>query len=431
MCVSVRHVDRNPRHEEAGLGNTTFVRGLIVIAVSGCYQPTDLEACAASCNLDTDCPGEFVCATQRCTFASTTCSDAGMVITTDGNPIDASPFAPNCAGLPTGMLPNVCFPSVSGGVIDLVGVLDTGADPRCDQSRTSECFIVGTSITVRGLDVSGSKPLVLWSASTIEVTGLLDVASHINSKEGPAASPGSGTCPGMLDGNEMSGTPTIGSGANGGSYAAAGGKGGTGRSLQLVVPQTQPPQPLVPLGLHGGCAGGNGGSSLGSAGHGGGAVYLMAHDLVLVSGTINASGSGALGGASGQFRGGGGGGGAGGLIAFDVPTLRLDGAHLVALGGGGGSGAATNGGIVVGVAGVDPDASGTTAAAPGPQTTGTNVGGAGGSILGALAPAAGDVDAGNTGGGGGGGGGAGFIVRYGAGTTANNPVVSPPIGFVF
>ncbi|MBA2539622.1 MAG: hypothetical protein H0V17_08310 [Deltaproteobacteria bacterium] len=175
-------------------------------------------------------------------------------------------------------------------------------------------------------------------------------------------------------------------GGPGGSFIGRGGAGGIAAKMTL------------PPAFHGGCPGGNAETAL--AGPGGGALYLIAEQSVVIDGTINASGAGARGGSGSD---GGAGGGAGGFIAFDTPAVTLGASALVfATGGGGGGGGSL---LQPGTAGADPSSNRPTALG-GMASNGGGAGGDGGVVLDGEA-GSGPLSAG--GGGGGGGGGTGLI----------------------
>jgi hypothetical protein len=310
----------------------------------------------------------------------------------------------NCIG---GGLLQVCPDPPPSSEFAVVGPqqLDTATDPACVTMKSGSvevCAIVRGSIDIAAaatLRVIGPRPLVLASMSTISVLGAIDVASVLGKPPGGGADP---------QGCQLIAPPGAGAGGAGGSFGGSGGNGGTGGSMA-------PPRVTTLTEIRGGCAGGmGGGKGALPAGTGGGAVYLMARDSILIAGRINASGAGGSG-ADNSATSGGSGGGAGGLIGLDAPSISGSGT-LFANGGGGGGG---SGLLTAGKPGTEsPDAK-----SPGLGGAG-NGGGGNGSVGTALSGSPGvDGQAG-----GGGGGGAGVI--YARGMLTISGAISPPVGLV-
>ncbi len=315
-----------------------------------------------------------------------------------------------CVGAMNGLLPQTCIDPVPPAVILDDRVINT--DGVCDPSRSDVCIVAAQKIEIVGtVGARGSRPLVLWSASTITLsdTATLDLHSSGLTIIGAGANdltcmPGDGGAGVLTD-------PQIGSGGCGGSFGGNGGASGAGASSNAIV-STECEQPATTLDrVRGGCRGGHGGLSdaVGSlnGGNSGGAVYLMAFDSIEISGAIDArGGAGRAAFGNGSRMAGGGGGGSGGLIGLDAPSLMLDGATLIAVGSGGSSGVGKNAITVIqGNAGKDATLGPPFFASTSGETVASNFGGA-------SAETGGDVNTGNTGGGGGGGGGDGFIVAF-------------------
>lgn len=322
--------------------------------------------------------------------------------------VDAGGDAPvtgTCAG--AGLLPNTCFDEVRGP-LTLLAELDTDRD--CDSVSDGLCFVAAESISVLGtVGVIGSRPLVLWSASTIVVdTGAtLDVRST-RDKVGPGAN--NEDCV-SGDGSESQESPRIGTGGCGGGFASAGGNAG-GAHFDLETLEVDCASGVTVLrSVRGGCRGGHGGASdvagTANGGSSGGAVYLMAAEQIAIGGVIDARGApGNKAIANQGLFAGGGGGGSGGLIAFDAPAVHLDGATIVALGAGGSSGSALKNGLVLqGFEGKDPALDPPSNANPTLATAMSNIGGGTGQ-------SGGSVVSSEDGSGGGGGGGNGYIVVF-------------------
>lgn len=353
-----------------------------------CYQPSSLGTCEIGCDGGGD-----------------TSSDQSTAI---------------CAGGPDGLMESTCFDPVPRPTSVLAGAFDTDAT-ECNvplDGRTDVCIIAAESISIQGtLLVTGSRPLVLWSASTISMSvgTKIDIAAHGLT---PGAGSDDASCP-LVDGNSNTTiTPELGAGGCGGPFGGAGGAGGAARNkTAATVITTCAPVVQALDRVRGGCRGGHGGISNGvgslNGGLAGGAVYLMARGDITVAGTIDARGERARpANANPSLLAGGGGGGSGGLIAFETPaTLNLDGSVLNALGGGGssGTGSISPGTAIQGNGGNPAQLSPPVAAPQAANTVTNNVGGAGSNLDG---DPGGAVDNASTGGGGGGAGGVGYIKAY-------------------
>ena len=276
-------------------------------------------------------------------------------------------------------------------------------------STPSVCAIYATSITIDAnvtLSATGGKPLVLIATQSIDIEGVLDVASHIGGATGPASP--NPSC--------QAGTnPKNAGGGQGGSFGTSGGSGGDEDAAAATA--GAPGGTVAIASLAGGCPGANGGGG-GAAGAGGGAVLLATPSLTIgTGGAIDAAGAAGHGAAAGRH--GGGGAGSGGLIAISAATITMNGnAQLFANGSHGGGGSSST----PASDGVDPTgaASGGTGGASGGSG---GAGATGGTRAGALA---GQPGTNNNDGGGGGGGGAGAIyVRPMSAAVTNNPNVSP------
>jgi len=204
--------------------------------------------------------------------------------------------------------------------------------------------------------VRGSNPLVVVSATTIELRGALDGSARGN-EPGPGGSPPD-TGPGA--GSRGLGSP-LNSGGSGAGYGDHGGRAGS-VSGNCASPGTGQNPGAIPYGepLLGYLAGGSGGGtgSIGMAGcpintdcrggGGGGALQLSAAVSIVVDGAINAGGGGGKGGCKNPAQiesGSGGGGGSGGSILLEAPALEVSGAVAANGGGGGGGAFYTAGGI--------------------------------------------------------------------------------------
>lgn len=265
------------------------------------------------------------------------------------------------------------------------------------------------------LDVSGDKPLVIASDSTISIAGRLNAGSQGRASGSSNSGPGANK-PGCSNGLDGSNSGDGGGGGGGALAAIAGvggpGNGGAGGNSGSVI--------ALASYIRGGCPGGKGGRSDGGAGgDGGGAIELAARVSILVTGTINAGGAGGDG-ARDQHASGGGGGGSGGVISFDSPSVTLVAGAVAAANGGGG------GGGVDDESSASPGSDGAVGAgnASGGSSGISQIGGAGGAsnpLTGA--PGTG----GGNGGGGGGGGSTGYVMVHATTFMATGATVSPPV----
>ena len=267
-------------------------------------------------------------------------------------------------------LVQLCLDSMPTQAVALPGAmnpLDTSVTDSCTaivaQNNGPElCVIAGRTVTVSGSFAAiGARPLVLLASDAVNVMNTLDVSStRTGSRTGAGAN--DTACPAGTNGKNDSGG---GGGGAGGSFGTVGGTGGLGdRNNNLPpigtaaggTPGAALPAPAV---LRGGCKGSLGGEGIdsdtsptgGVGGDGGGAVYLIAVNSIMIAGNGNIFASGAGGSvspvAAGHEQGGGGGGG-GGMIGLDAPAIQIQG--RIAANGGAGAG---GGGNVGGVSGGD------------------------------------------------------------------------------
>ena len=348
--------------------------------LSGCYSPS--PPANTPCP-DGFCPSGLVCIAEVCVEPGTE-----PPIDSAQPSIDAAIDTPanlTCYG--TGIV-TVCPDAtpVNSIVVNAVTTIDTDASPQCiAYTGTPDlCVLAGVNIAINStLRATGSRPFVLLAVDAIQIgaNGDVDVASEVGGAPGAGAN--ASEC--------IAGTAaSAGEGGAGGSFTGRGGGGGLGEGAGSA-PESGAIQPADKL--RGGCRGGDG--SDGDGGNGGGAVFLIASSLV-ISGEINASGSGGR--RSITNNEGGGGGGSGGMIGLDAATII--GAGLVFANGGGGG------------AGNETSSNGEESQSPlVPGRGGEDLGGNGGNGGDGSAGMALDGKAGSTGtdGGGGGGGGAGAI----------------------
>ena len=309
----------------------------------------------------------------------------------------------------------LCFAHVASDTVVLGNSINTDTDGACETPAPTDalgqalspepCAIYAGMLVLpagQALHATGSRPLALVATTEVDISGLVDVASHYGGSTGPAQGMDCGT----------SGAPAAGShaGGAGGSFATRGGNGGTGSGSG----GTAAPAEALPSRVVGGCPGGNGddagtavvpsGPTVGVGGAGGGAVIVVAGAAITVHQIDASGGAGMGGGSSGSGGGGGGGGGSGGMIVLVAQSVYVGGATLWADGaGGGGAGSAG----AAGTPGSDPN--GVTSCCQGgsggtPGGVGAHDGSGAGNGSDAMV------------GGGGGGGGAGFIVLRGTAT---------------
>jgi hypothetical protein len=343
-----------------------------------------------------------------------------VIVPTDGGGCTDGTLVGDYGVQGNGLL-QVCVPSGAGAVI-LMSPIDTSACASFIAlgNGRAACLIVGDTVSiVATTKVNGPNALVIAARASITITPTA-VIDLTGSDKGPG--PG-GDEPNCDSGPGTDDTVKGGTGGAGASWQTSGGGGG----MNATAAGGHQNAASTLTAIRGGCKGGHGGAGSGAAGpagHGGGAIYLVAPTVAMM-GKINASGGG---GAPGKHHamaaGGGGGGGSGGLIAIDAMHPTFTG-QLWANGGGGGGGGAAGGTTPSdgdpGLASSDP----TTRALGGSGGLGTQDGGAGGN--GALLVENGET-AGMVGGGagaGGGGGGQGYIVFYTTETTMGSGTSSP------
>jgi hypothetical protein len=294
----------------------------------------------------------------------------------DGSlPVDA-PALPACVGSDLGLGVSFCPTRLSGSAIevttDVAFKTDSGmsSDPQlvCGDLMGGDmgfCPIIANTIKIdQGARLFGWGPqaLVLIASESIDIEGIVDVASH------DGGSAGAGPPAGCVAATN----PNAGGGGAGGSYATAGASGGIGNNGAGGVPGTA----IAIDHLTTGCQGGTGGGGA-QGGAGGGVIFIATPSLIIGNaGQIDASGAAGQG--TGQQQAGGGGGGTGGLIALVVlqaPSLG-SGAQIYANGGPGAGGSSNAQGATDGS---DPD--------------GANSGGVGGTCIGGCDGGTGGVGA--------------------------------------
>ncbi len=275
----------------------------------------------------------------------------------------------------------------------------------------------------------GSRPFALVAKDMMIIRGTVDVSSRLvrtPADRRRGAGGGTPASPGLCSfTSEPQSAGGGGAGGAGGTLATQGGAGGVGNTdgngggMADRAGGTPGQQLLTLAQLRGGCDGQNGAPGVGNTGAtggmGGGAVYLSAASLQIL-GNILAGGSGGAG--APENDDGGSGGGSGGVIVLESPSLTISG-QLLATGGGGGRG--SNTGVP---AAPGSDATTTTPAPGGSNSTPGGQGGAGATNVN------GAPGMENDGGGGGGGGGTGFIQLRGKTPNTGGAMIMPPAGFI-
>jgi hypothetical protein len=331
-----------------------------------------------------------------------------------GTGIDAA-IATKCYGMASGFWQawQVCVGAVPTNSITLNQDIDTdaptsgclGAQPAgwVEGGQLPSCFIVGGVVALplgATVHVHGTRALVVVADQTIDIAGVLDGSSHRQGTAGPGIP--ADTCGAFM---RMPATRGGGAGASFGTTAGDGGSGSDGDSHGGAAAAALG----TPDRLRAGCNGQTGGSSTGTAGLGGGAVYLLAGSAIQVTGAVRANGSGADGGA---LQSGGSGAGSGGMIVLYAPSITTT--MLMANGGGGASG---GDGSNAGAFGQDP-------AAPTVSASGGSGGGGSGGDGATLANSGGNGSDSESSGGGGGGGGGVIIANI---PVPSAPTFSPPV----
>lgn len=300
--------------------------------------------------------------------------------------------------------------------VTLAADIDTDTDPRCDAHVALHCVIAGSTIAIADgtiIVATGSRPLALVAADTVDLAGTLDASSTIAGQLGANTQP-MGQCLGQVAAAANNGN---GGGGAGGSFGAVGALGGGGNNNVNTGGKPGPAE--VPVAsIRGGCKGGDGfqgGGDPTPGAAGGGALVIVAGTKIQVESTGRVFASGA-GGKGGQTQAGGAGGGSGGMIGLDAPMLILDG-RIAANGGGGGEGS-TNGSQ--GNNGVDGAKESVDTPGAGGSGGSGNAGDGGAGATGGNAPVNGQTT--NNGGGGGGGAVGLFWIH---GTITSGTVFSP------
>ncbi|HLL21398.1 MAG TPA: hypothetical protein VK427_04660 [Kofleriaceae bacterium] len=358
---------------------------VLCCAVAGCFRPSPDPG--APCAANGDCPDGLSCsADQRCVEAASdgldACGDAvcvgdelvgcGSAVTceygcAEGASIRAVPAGARCRAL---VPSNGISPALLAGATADVTMVDLDFDTD-DGAITlngtmvrpaGEGVIGGIRFAlVDGLAVwaarswtssgassedwkaRGANPIVLYAATTITVSGLVDVGAQ-GMTGGPGGVSGNPSvtpsgCRGRAGRSNATVGSAFGEGGGGGGGLHDGGDGGPSTIANPTgVGGTTCAAPSA-IPLRGGSSGGHGGQDVGNAGGGGGgAIMLVAMDAVTITGIVASPGAGGMSATTGS--GGGGGGGSGGAILVEAPRVNIAGS----LSANGGAGAAPAGG---------------------------------------------------------------------------------------
>ena len=315
-------------------------------------------------------------------------------------PADAASF---CYGSSTSIV-KVCLDAAPSNALSITNLttIDTTSSPMCASNIVAGgagyCVIAATDIALEAvLRGTGSKPLVLIASGSITGTNP-DAGVDVSSRRSGAPLLGAGHDPATC--KPAAATPQLKGGGAGGSCISKGGDGGNGElTTNTAGHAADAIAANAVVTLRGGCAGQDGDASTGSAGHGGGGVFLISKTKIELAGTILAGGQGGAGAAAGQ--GGGGGAGTGGMIGFDAPSIHVaNGVYANGAGGGGG----ISGGNNAGSNGTDSSGAGPAAGGDGGANAGGNGGSGSAQSNGGVGVTASAGITNNTGGGGGGGG---------------------------
>jgi hypothetical protein len=318
-----------------------------------------------------------------------------------------------------------------GALMGITGVLAEGSTLMLGGAQVAvlsvEALTVERNATLR---VVGLKPLLIVSWSTIRIDGALDAGSHIAEPVQFGAGAGQGCTTAGMDGTIATDAGGSGGGGGGGAQAAGGtGSFGGGGTMTALGGNGGG---RAASAFRGGCGGGASGpagriatdpsnsNTQAHGGAGGGAIRLVAHDAIVVDGSVSANGAG---GAGAPLRSacGGGGGGAGGHVALEAAAVTVGGT-LAANGGGGGGGGGSTGNF--GTDGSDGKIDAAPAPGGGPSAMGCGGQGGAGAAGIQLGGSDGVPDA--CGGGGGGGGAVGYILVVSPNfTTGPSAKVSP------
>jgi hypothetical protein len=202
------------------------------------------------------------------------------------------------------------------------------------------CILRARGLTIGAghtLELVGERPVILAVEGNATIAGIVSADAN-------GSSPGAGgnwSCGTSQGGNGTGSTGRFdgASGGGGGGFGTRGGSGGTAdtdgsNSNGGSGGQVRGNASLSPL--LGGCAGGRAGGCDTAGGAGGGAVQIAASGMLIIRGTVRASGGAGATPCGANDEGGGSGAGAGGGILLQAGSVDIAGATLQARGGAGG-----------------------------------------------------------------------------------------------
>lgn len=187
------------------------------------------------------------------------------------------------------------------------------------------------------ITIKGNQPLVIAASGTIRIEGVLD-ARPIDDVPGPGGFFGSGNINSAVPADGPGAATLVSGAGGGGGYFHAGGGREDSAAVQGPAVGLSEPRPLI--GGSGGYVGTGGNSGTGYGGAGGGAIYLLAQEAIVIGregGDPALSGVNVGGGGGDSPFGGshnGSGGGAGGTLVLNAPSVTVHGT-LAANGGAG------------------------------------------------------------------------------------------------
>lgn len=316
---------------------------LATVFLIGCFNPKIGEG-EFTCGPNQLCPSGFVCGGNRCFTPENL------------PPVDLAPLVPFVG---SGVLGNLDVQVPATDVGPLVFNTKTG-EIKFKNGATLLAPTMGNGFSIR-TQANGGTDAALWEldnfrlasgvraiaegeagrAVALAATGTLEIAGEIDLRVnggflGINGADGQTKGAGTTDGGGKGAGAAAGKGGGGGGYGAAGGaapNGGGAGGKEYGDAQ------MTVLHVGGGGGSGAGANGQGGGGNGGGAIALLGK-TILISGTIDVSGSRAPN-AAGTVMCGGGGGGAGGSIMLSGNQLTLSPGHkLRALGGDPGEGIA-------------------------------------------------------------------------------------------
>lgn len=161
----------------------SYAIGCVIAGLaSGCFHPSyDHPACGTG----GACPSGLQCSAQGfCEPPGGGVGGGDAGIDAPGMSADAPPSGTAVCYGPSGW--QVCLDAAATGQVQLSGTLNTDTGTQCLKNQPASwtaaqpdaCIIVGDTVTVAALNVTGTRPLVLVAQTQINVTGLLDVSSH-------------------------------------------------------------------------------------------------------------------------------------------------------------------------------------------------------------------------------------------------------------